>query len=213
MGRSASGRMRTRVAWRCALSAVAAFAALVVVGASPALAAKRKGDTFSGSCRDQQGTAVWEHPVTWVPQTMFAYAELSGGECSGTLDGRHIRSVPAEIHATLYGPQSCAGGAISGPFEIKLGGHTITGTMTYRRAIDRVTALWQGDGGGQALVRVHGLVGVVGTDSPVAAVPVVGPLVSGPLTYNEAGQQCTGGGMPSAPMAVDSITTVPSLSG
>jgi hypothetical protein len=101
-----------------------------------------------------------------------------------------------------------------GPFHFEVAGRTISGTMTYRRVGPRAIVLWQGDGGGQAVIDVHAASGVVGQDDPLAATPVVGPLISGPgPTLEELVQACRGEGISSLPTAVEAFHTVPSLSG
>jgi hypothetical protein len=213
MGGGAFSRMGAHVARRRALSVLAASAALVVAWASPAAAAQ-KPDTFSGSCTGAEGQAWWpDHPLTVVPIDMRMFARMSGGECSGTLNGRKVQSVPAVISASLHGIQSCEVGEQSGRFWFKLAGHTISGAMTYRRVGPRITVLWQGDDGGASVAEVHARIGVVRQDDPLAATPVVGPLISGPITNQDVVSACAGDGLPRAPIAVDALATTPSLSG
>jgi hypothetical protein len=213
MSRSAFSRVRVHVPRRCALSALAASVALVVVGASAAQAAQPT-DTFSGSCSGQEGLAWWpQQPLTWVPVVMPVLIRFSGGECSGTVNGRDVQAVPARIRISLYGEQSCAAGTTSGRFELELAGRTISGAMTYGRVGPRVQVLWQGDGGGSATLVGHAQLGLVRQDDPAAATPVVGPLISGPMTHEEAVLRCSGEGLSQMPVAIDDITTVPSLSG
>jgi hypothetical protein len=212
MGRSAFSRMRTRVARCCALSTLAACAALVVVGASPAPAAHNRTDTFSGSC-DLAGKVWWpDQPLTVAPVDIVMDARQSG-ECSGTLNGRDIQSAPAVAVASVRGLQWCGSGDEKGRFRFKVAGRTITGAMTYQRVGPRAAVLWQGDGGGQAVIEVHALIGVVGQDDPLAATPVVGPLISGPVTDEEAVKDCGGQGISELPVATEAFHTVPSLSG
>src|SRR5207248_5509719 len=99
MGRSVFSRMRTRVGRRCALSTIAACAALVVVGPSPAAASP--GDTFTGTCRDLEGyTTFPDHPLTNEQIDGVMNGVLSGGECSGTLNGQNFQG-PGEISVTV----------------------------------------------------------------------------------------------------------------
>jgi hypothetical protein len=100
-----------------------------------------------------------------------------------------------------------------GRFEFKVAGRTITGAMRYRRVGHRATVLWQGDGGGQAVLEVQALIGVVGQDDPLAATPVVGPLISRPVTVEEAVRACAGEGISQLPVVAPAMYTVPSLSG
>jgi hypothetical protein len=217
MGRSAFSR-RTRAARRCALSTLAACAALVVVGASPAPAAqhrtaKHRTNTFSGSCNPFSGE-VWfpDHPLT-VDLVESAMDAQQSGECSGTLNGRDIQSAPAVARASLSGPESCGAGVMEGRFHFKLAGRTISGAMHYRRVGGNATVLWQGDGGGQAVIEVHAHAGVVRDDDPLAATPVVGPLISGPVTEGDLLQACGGEGISSVPVTSDVFHTVQALSG
>jgi hypothetical protein len=212
MSRSPVRRMGTRRACRSALSAMGAVLAL---GApAPALAAPQATDTFSGTCRGLEGRASWpEQPMTLVPVDMLLRARLSGGECSGTLNGREVQSLPASARASLRGPQSCGAGATSGRFTFELAGRRITGKMTYRRVGSRVTARWEGDRGGSAVVIVRAQVGLVAQDHPLATTPVVGPHISGQVSSEETLRRCAGEGISSMPILAERITTTPSLSG
>src|SRR5688572_19294230 len=87
-------------------------AAMVVLAAPvPASAAPRTANTFDGSCSGQAGWASFpEQPLTTMPVDMLLLADLSGGQCSGTLNGRDVEGLPARATAALRGPQSCSGG-------------------------------------------------------------------------------------------------------
>ena len=212
MGRSVFSWMRARVVRRCALSTLAACAALVVVGASPAQAAKKRTNTFSGSCPVMEGLLSFDPPITFVPSDGVMDARLTG-ECSGTLNGRNIQSAPAVALASVHGVESCGPAVEAGRFQFKIAGRTISGSVIYRRVAVRATVIWQGDGGGQAVIEVHGDVGAVGQDDPLAATPVVGPLISGQVTAEEATRACAGDGISQFPVAADVFNMVPSLSG
>jgi hypothetical protein len=151
--------------------------------------------------------------MTWVPADLLVLAEWSGGECSGTLNGRDIQSVPARIRMSLRGEQSCAGSAISGSFEFKLAGRKISGTTTYNRVGPRATFTWKGDGGGQAAAYGHALIGMVREDDPVAQTPVVGESLSGPVTHAEVVRACAEEGLSEIGVTFDAINTAPSISG
>jgi hypothetical protein len=138
---------------------------------------------------------------------------LSGGECSGTLNGRDIQSAPASARASVSGLESCGPAVEEGHFAFKIAGHTISGAMTYRRVGPRNSILLQGDDGGQAVLLARGEIGVVGQDDPLAATPVVGPQISGPVTDEEAFNECSGEGISQLPVAVDVLNTVQPLSG
>ena len=210
MGRSVFSRMRTRVARRCTLSTLAAFAALVVVGPSPAAAGT---DTFSGTCRDLEGyTTFPDHPLTNEQIDGVMNGSLSGGECSGTLNGRDVQNVPGGIKVTVYGSDSCELAIMQGRFNFTVAGHTISGAMTYRRVLNRTTVLWQGDGGGQAVVDLHPLLAVV-QGTPLNDAPVVGPFVSGPTTGVEAVEACAGAGITKQYIHLDLLATLPTLTG
>ena len=189
-----------------------AVVAMALAFGAPATA--RASDTFSGSCSGLEGWASWpEQPMTVVPVDMLLRARLGGGQCSGTLNGRDVGPVPAAARAALRGFQSCGAAATSGRFTFRLAGRSFTGTMTYRRAGSRVTALWRGDGGGAALVVVRAQVGAVGQDDPLAAAPVVGPLVAAPVGTEETVRRCAGEGISRMPILAERIVTAPSLSG
>jgi hypothetical protein len=151
--------------------------------------------------------------MTAVPVDILLEARISGGECSGTLNGREVASVPATARASLRGPQSCGVGATSGRFTFRIAGRTFAGRMTYRRVGSRVTALWEGDGGGSALVLVRAQVGLVAEDDPLATTPIVSPLIAGPVTIEEALRRCAGEGISRMPILAERIITAPSLSG
>jgi hypothetical protein len=85
--------------------------------------------------------------------------------------------------------------------------------MTYRRVGSRVTALWEGDGGGSALVVVRAQIGLVAEDDPLATTPIVGPLIAEPVTTGEALRRCADEGITRMPILVERIVTAPSLSG
>jgi hypothetical protein len=85
--------------------------------------------------------------------------------------------------------------------------------MTYRRIGSRVTARWEGDGGGSALVVVRANTGLVSEDDALADAPVVGPLIAAPVTTEEALRRCADEGIPRMPIVVEQIVTAPSLSG
>ncbi len=189
---------------------IAAVAALAMPGAALA----SRADTFSGSCSGLEGWATWpEQPMRIVPVDMLLRARLSGGECTGTLNGRDVAAVPATARADLRGPQSCGGGILSGRFTFRLAGRTIAGEMIYRRVGSRIAALWQGDGDGSAVVLVHAQVGAVSEDHPLAGIPVVGPRIAGPVTTDETLRRCAAEGLSRMPIFADRITTAPSLSG
>lgn len=193
-------------------SAVLAIAgAVVALGApAPAFAA----DTFSGSCTGLEGTASWpEHPLGIVPVDMLLRASLSGGECSGTLNGREVQSVPAAATARIRGPQSCGSGTTSGRFGFKVEGRKITGKMTYQRVGSRVTALWQGDGGGSAIVVGRAQIGLVDEESPAAGTPIVGPLITGRVSTEDALRRCAAEGISRMPVLVERVTTTAPLTG
>lgn len=195
---------------------VCAVAATLAALAAPSLAtaAPQQVDTFSGRCTGLEGWASWpEHPLAVVPVDMLLRADLNGGECSGTLNGREVQSLPAIAGASLRGPQSCGAAATSGRFIFKLAGRKFAGKMTYRRIGSRVTALWEGDGGGRALVVVRAYIGLVSQDDALAEAPVVGPLIAGPVTTEEALRRCAAEGISRMPIVVEQIATAPSLSG
>ena len=151
--------------------------------------------------------------MTLTPVDMLMRARLSGGECSGTLSGREVQSLPASARASLRGPQSCGGGVTSGRFSFELAGRRITGDMTYRRIGSRVTAVWQGDAGGAALVIVRAQTGLVARDHPLAGAPVVGSVISGPVTIEEALRRCAAEGLERMPILVERVVTLSSVSG
>jgi hypothetical protein len=203
---SARGQIRT--------ACVAAVAATIVVLVLPAMAVAGRGTTnsFAGSCTGLEGWASFpEHPLGVLPVDMLMLARPRGGECSGTVNGREIESVPAAATARLRGPQSCGGGATAGRFTFRVAGRRFTGKMTYRRIGSRVTALWEGDGGGAAAVVVRARVGLVAKEHPAAGTPVIGPVISDQVSVDEAWRRCAGEGIPRMPVLVERIRTLPEL--
>lgn len=188
----------------------AAVAACAAALPAPAVAA----DTFSGRCGGQEGWASWpEQPMTVVPVDMLLVARLGGGACSGTLNGREIESAPATARAILRGVQSCGAATTSGRFAFRVAGRRFTGRMTYFRTGSRITARWEGDAGGAALVLVRAQVGLVRRDDPLAQTPVAGPLVSAPVSTEETLRRCAAEGLSRMPILADQIVTLGSLSG
>lgn len=192
----------------------AILAAAIVVLAAPTMAVAKRGttNTFAGSCTGLEGHASFpEQPLGVLPVDMLLLVDPRGGQCSGTVNGRAIESVPAAATATLRGPQSCGGGVTSGRFTFKIAGRKFAGEMTYRRIGSRVSALWEGDGGGAAAVVARAQTGLVAKDSPLAATPVVGPAIAGEVSTEEALRRCAGEGIPRMPILVEQIRTVSEL--
>jgi hypothetical protein len=195
-------------------SGVGALAITLVALAGPATAVADRGtgNSFAGSCSGLEGWASWpEHPLGVVPVDMLLLANPRGGQCSGTLNGRHIESVPAAATARLRGPQSCGAAATSGRFTFRVAGRRFAGKMTYRRISSRVTALWEGDGGGVAAVAARAQVGLVAEDHPLADTPVVGPTITGQVSAEEALRRCAEEGISRMPILVEQIRTMPAL--
>ena len=189
--------------------------ATIAVFAQPATAAAAERATtnsFEGTCSGLEGEASWpEQPLGVLPVDMLMLVSPSGGECSGTVNGREVESVPGAATANLRGPQSCGVGATSGRFTFKIAGRRFAGDMTYRRIGSRVTALWEGDGGGQAVVVVRAQTGLVGPDHPLADAPVVGPAITGEVTIDEAVRRCAEEGLSRMPILVEQIRTLSPL--
>jgi hypothetical protein len=195
-------------------SGVGALAATIVVLAAPATAAADRGtgNSFAGSCAGLEGWASWpEHPLGVLPVDMLLLVSPRGGQCSGTVNGRDVESVPAAATARLRGPQSCGAAATSGRFTFRIAGRRFAGKMTYRRIGSRVTALWEGDGGGVAAVAARAQVGLVAEDHPLADTPVVGPAITGHVSTEEALRRCAQEGISRMPVLVEQIRTVSAL--
>ena len=196
------------------MSKFGVLVAAMAVFAQPATAAAERVSTnsFEGSCSGLEGVASFpEHPLAVLPVDMLLLVNPSGGQCTGTVNGRHVDGVPAAATARLRGPQSCGGGVTSGRFTFKIAGRKFAGDMTYRRIGSRVTALWEGDGGGQAVVVARALVGLVRSDHPLAGAPVVGPAIAGEVTTDEVVRRCAEEGIPRMPILVEQIATLSPL--
>jgi hypothetical protein len=190
------------------------LAATIVVLAAPAtgLAGPRTDNTFAGSCAGLEGWASWpEHSLGVLPADMLLVANPRGGQCSGTVNGREVESVPAAATARLRGPQSCGVASTSGRFTFKLAGRRFEGKMTYRRIGSRVNALWQADGGGEAAVVARAQIGLVAEGHPLAGAPVVGPAITSHVSADEALRRCAGEGISRMPILVEQIRTVSAL--
>ena len=192
----------------------AMLAATILVLAAPATAVAKRGtsNSFAGTCSGLEGHASWpEHPLTVLPVDMLMLVDPSGGQCTGTVNGRDVDGVPVAATARLRGPQSCGAGVLSGRFTFKIAGRKFAGRMTYRRIASRVTALWEGDGGGHAAIVVRAQTGIVAKDDPLAGTPVVGSAIAGEVSTEETVRRCAGEGIRRMPILVEQIRTLSEL--
>lgn len=199
--------------WTKRAAALAAAVCVAFPASAAAHAARQPVSTFSGSCQAIEGLASWpEEPLRVAPADTALLGEFSGGSCSGTLNGRGVDSRPASMSLQLRGPQSCGAGVTSGRFTLKIAGRTLRGTVSYRRVSTRVTELLEGDAGGSAVLFARARVGFVSDDDRLADTPVVGRLIAGPVTAEEALRACAQEGIRRMPILIEQITTTPSIS-
>jgi hypothetical protein len=207
---------RADARWRLGAKRIAVLAAASCVAlATPGVAhaGGQPANTFAGTCQAIEGLAWWpEEPLRIAPVDMALLGDFRGGSCSGTLNGRQIDSRPASMSLQLRGPQSCGAGVTSGRFTLKLAGRTLRGRVSYRRVASRVTELLEGDAGGSAVLLARAWVGFVSDDDPTADTPVVGQLIAGPVTSDEALRACAQEGIRRMPVLIEQITTTPSIS-
>lgn len=186
---------------------------LATIAAPGGALAAGDAETFSGTCAGQEGYASWpDEPLRAVPVDTVLLARVSGGSCSGTLDGAPIESIPASVSVALSGVQACAGGVTSGHGVIRVAGRRIGAHVSYRRVGRLVTMIWRGDAGGVAVLIAHARVGLLSEEHPLAATPA-GPLVSDRVTVGEVLQTCAADGFRRMPVQIDRFETVSLLSG
>jgi hypothetical protein len=134
-----------------ALLIIAAAGAL----ASPAVAKKKRAESFSGTC-EMSGVIRHDPPLTVAPKATSFHGSFDG-ECSGELTDRRGRTrmldgAPGSYDGWGIGELSCLGGVTTGTGKLRFGrGRVIGFTLTERR------------GPGVALVTIEGNAGGAGT--------------------------------------------------
>jgi hypothetical protein len=146
--------VRARHAMRAAV--VAAAAALALTAAAPA-EAKKKVNTWNGTCRDMQGLARWtEEPMRLLPVDTLLLADLAGGDCDGTVNGEPVENEPLDLHFEFRGSQACGYGLVDGSARFTLAGEEFRGAATYRRVGITPVVLIDGELGGRVVAVVRG---------------------------------------------------------
>ena len=185
--------------------------AIALALAAPSSAAAAT-NTFSVNCRDIPILAQWDPPITGVPHAAVLTGTLDGGSCSGTVNGEPFEDKPFAGRAVLPGIHSCELGEGHGRGAATIDGRKIYVDVTYRRTGRDGVLLFKGDAGGQAVMRIHGRVGLIPPTSPLASVPLLQPLVE-PTDFASFAAACgSPQGVNAFQVIADSLTTVPTLS-
>jgi hypothetical protein len=185
-------------------------ASILIAGllAAPSYAADT--NTFSVNCTNVQIAAQWNPPITLVPHPAVLTGTLSGGSCSGTVNGESFSNVPMTGNAAIPGVHSCELGEGQGHGSFNIAGHNLYASVTYRRSGHDGVILFQGDSGGQAVLRLHGDFGLISDANPLATyIPeIAGPVDAATLLAVCASPQ----GLSQLGVTADSFTSVPTIS-
>jgi hypothetical protein len=179
---------------------IAAFAiGIVLTSAGPAgadySAASSGGNTFKGSCK-LSGTAVWNPPITNMPQAATQTVQATG-TCSGTFTGPNgrayqLNNAPVSWQTTEYTPDaSCSAETDSGTGAITFQYGTIRFTISESRVAPVAAFTLKGAERGSAA----GEANISPNADPVAIT-----------------QACGGAGLAQAPTEIQTTTT-PSITG
>src|SRR5438270_6870700 len=104
-GRTKSGSRRAgRVGLRAAALSVLTAAVLVALQSS---ALAQRINRFDGQCTNVSVTSHFSPALTLTSTFGTQTATLSGGSCSGTVNGRAFQNLPLSGEATFHGIDSC----------------------------------------------------------------------------------------------------------
>lgn len=133
-----------------ALAATLALAA----PAQAELAPQPRVNTFQGECVQIPGSAVFpDGNLTNTPTIHRMIVTLSGGTCSGTLNGKRIDGVPLWSELDVTGLMNCTGpSAGEGRDRFVIDGKWFAGDASYQRVGVMATVLIRGDAGGSVEV-------------------------------------------------------------
>jgi hypothetical protein len=188
-GRAAMAARRTRRIWIGAAVAILA----VGIGEAPA-SAKKKVNTFEGSC-SLEGTATFSPPATNSQQSLDVGYE-STGTCSGAVNGTPVLNAPVTLqHAVKDVDGSCrrADTTRPGRGQITFGDGT---TIAYSFEFHFPGPVGTFDFRGRRSGHAHG----------------VGNFVT-PRTPPDILERCAGEGLSEAPLDVSLATDTPLVSG
>jgi hypothetical protein len=113
------------------LAPVGASILIAGVLAAPSFAAQ--SNTFLVNCTNVQIQAQWNPPITLTPQPATLTGTLSGGSCSGTVNGAPFSNRPMTGFATIPGVHSCELGEGQGHGAFNIAGRNLYASVTYRR--------------------------------------------------------------------------------
>ena len=185
----------------------AVCAALWLAAAAPAASA----NTFSGTCLSIPATGSWPVPLKFTPQVGEFDVTLSGGSCSGTLNGRTVQNVPFEGQVVMNGLQSCSQASIDGRANTTIGGETFNSTVHERRTGRDAAIVAQADGGGVMVVKAYGRIGLISDSDPLAQDPYLRPLAE-PTTAQQFFAACSGSGLTGLQILVEVGTSPTGIS-
>lgn len=185
-------------------------ASILIAGvlAAPSFAAQT--NTFLVNCTGVTIQAQWNPPITLTPQPAVLTGTLSGGSCSGTVNGAPFSNRPMTGTATIPGVHSCELGEGQGHGAFNIAGRNLYASLTYRRGGHDGVIVFQGDSGGQAVLRLHGDFGLISDAHPLATfIPgIAGPIDAATLLAVCASPQ----GLSGLRVIADSITSAPTIS-
>ena len=185
-------------------------ASILIAAGLAAPSAAAQTNTFSINCTNVQIAAQWNPPITLTPQPAVLSGTLSGGSCSGTVNGEAFSNQPMTGTATIPGVHSCEVGEGQGHGAFRVDGRNLYASLTYRRGGHDGTILFQGDSGGQAILRLHGDFGLISDSNPLATYL---PEAAGPVDAATLLAVCaTPQGLSGLTVIADSINSLPTIS-
>ena len=201
-------RRATRVALRAA--AISALTAgMLVALQSSALASQT--NTFSGQCSNVDVTSYFSPALTLTSTFGTQTATLSGGSCSGTVNGRAFQNLPLSGEATFHGIDSCNEATqTSGTAHFLIDGEDFYATQQYQREGTEIVVDFHGDAGGEFVHEVHARAGLIPADSPLAQY-LGSPFVE-PTWGPSEEEQCAGSGVSEAHGVIKLAQTVGNFS-
>lgn len=185
-------------------------AAILIAGALAAPSYAAQTNTFLVNCTNVKIAASWNPPITLTPQAAVLSGTLSGGSCSGTVNGASFSNKPMTGSATIPGVHSCELGEGQGHGAFNIAGRNLYASLTYRRGGHDGAIVFQGDSGGQAVLRLHGDFGLISDANPAATVipGIAGPIDAATLLAVCASPQ----GLSQLTVIADSFTSAPTIS-
>ena len=189
---------------------LAPLGASIVIAGALAAPSYAQTNTFSINCTNVNIAAQWSPPITLTPKPTVLSGVLSGGSCSGTVNGEPFSNLPMTGNATIPGIHSCEVGEGQGHGVFTIDGRNLYASLTYRRATHDGVIVFQGDSGGQAILRLHGDFGLISDSNPLATFlpEAAGPTDAATLLAVCASPQ----GLSGLRVIADSINSLPTIS-